>query len=62
MASVDIHRNPRGHLGFGFGGHQRIGQNLTRVELQLRLAVPKKALRFQNEQEIYGVRELPVTW
>lgn len=71
---LDIHRNPRGHLGFGFGVHQCIGQNLARVELQvafstlvrrlprLRLAVPEEELRFQNEQEIYGLGELPVTW
>jgi cytochrome P450 len=67
-------RSARGHLGFGFGVHQCIGQNLARVEMQvaltalvrrlpgLRLAVPVDALRFQNEQEIYGVEELPITW
>ena len=72
--TFDIGRNPRGHLGFGFGVHQCIGQNLARAELQialstlvrrlpgLRLAVPEEDLRFQNEQEIYGVAELPVTW
>jgi cytochrome P450 len=70
----DIDRNPRGHLGFGFGVHQCIGQNLARAELQialstlvrrlpgLRLAVAEEDLRFQNEQEIYGVEALPVTW
>jgi cytochrome P450 len=72
--TFDIGRNVRGHLGFGFGVHQCIGQNLARAELQialstlvrrlpgLRLAVPEGDLRFQNEQEIYGVRELPVIW
>jgi cytochrome P450 len=67
-------RNARGHLGFGFGVHQCIGQNLARVELQislatlarrlpeLRLAVSPEELRFQNEQEIYGIHELPITW
>jgi len=61
-------------LGFGFGVHQCIGQHLVRVELQialstlvrrlpgLRLAVAEADLRFQNEQEIYGVEALPVTW
>jgi hypothetical protein len=24
--------------------------------------VPESELRFQNEQEIYGIHELPVTW
>jgi hypothetical protein len=28
----------------------------------LRLAVPPEELRFQNEQEIYGIDELPVAW
>ena len=72
--TFDIDRNTRGHLGFGFGVHQCIGQNLARVEMQvalatlarrlpgLGLAVPPEELRFQNEQEIYGIHELPVTW
>jgi cytochrome P450 len=71
---LDIDRVARGHLGFGFGVHQCIGQNLARAELQialstlvrrlprLRLAVPVEELSFRNEQEIYGIRELPVTW
>ena len=28
----------------------------------LQLAVPADELRFQNEQEIYGIEELPITW
>ncbi|WP_319453917.1 MULTISPECIES: cytochrome P450 [unclassified Mycobacterium] len=72
--AFDIDRNPRGHLGFGFGVHQCIGQNLARAELQialstlvrrlpgLELAVAEEDLRFQNQQEIYGVEALPVTW
>jgi cytochrome P450 len=72
--AFDIDRNPRGHLGFGFGVHQCIGQNLARVELQvafstlfrrlpgLRLDVPAEELSFAGEQEIYTIHELPVTW
>ena len=72
--TFDIDRNPRGHLGFGFGVHQCIGQNLARVELQialstlvrrlpgLRLAVPAEELSFAGQQEIYTIHELPVTW
>ncbi|OBK80049.1 cytochrome P450 [Mycobacterium sp. 1274761.0] len=70
----DMDRNPRGHLGFGFGVHQCIGQNLARVELQIALttlfrrlpnlhfAVPENELRFASEQEIYTMHELPVAW
>ncbi len=73
-ASLDVSRNARGHLGFGFGVHQCIGQNLARTELQialttlfrrlpnLRLAVPAEELRYGGEQEIYTIHELPVTW
>ena len=72
--ALDIDRNPRGHLGFGFGVHQCIGQNLARVELQvalstlarrlpgLQLAVSPEELSFAGQQEIYTVHELPVTW
>lgn len=72
--TFDIDRNPRGHLGFGFGVHQCIGQNLARTELQialttlvrrlpgLRLAVPAEDLVYAGEQEIYTIHELPVTW
>jgi cytochrome P450 len=61
-------------LGFGYGVHQCIGQNLARVEMQiafatlarrlpsLRLAVRPDELRFKGESGIYGIKELPVTW
>jgi cytochrome P450 len=72
--TFDVERNTRGHLGFGYGVHQCIGQNLARVEMQvafstlarrlpgLRLAVPPDALKFKGEANIYGMKELPVTW
>jgi cytochrome P450 len=71
--SFDIERNTRGHLGFGYGGHQCIGQNLARVEMQvafatlarrlpgLKLAAPPDALSFK-ETDIYGMKELLVSW
>ena len=72
--TLDTDRSPRGHLGFGFGVHQCIGQNLARAELQIALAtlarrlpglqlvVRPDELRFQYQQEIYGIERLPVTW
>jgi cytochrome P450 len=69
----DVGRNTRGHLGFGYGVHQCIGANLARVEMQvafatlarrlpgLKLAVPAEELRFK-EANIYGMKELLVSW
>jgi cytochrome P450 len=71
--ALDVARNVRGHLAFGYGAHQCIGANLARVEMQvafatlarrlpgLRLAVPPDELRFK-QADIYGMKELPVTW
>jgi cytochrome P450 len=70
----DIERNTRGHLGFGYGVHQCIGQNLARVEMQvafatlarrlpgLSLAVSPDQLQFKDEAGIYGMKQLPVRW
>jgi cytochrome P450 len=71
---LDVHRDTRGHLAFGFGVHQCLGQPLARMELQvvygtlyrripnLRLAGPVSDIPFKNDAAIYGVYELPVTW
>ncbi len=71
--SFEAGRNTRGHLGFGYGVHQCIGANLARVEMQvafatlarrlpgLKLAVPPEELRFKDAN-IYGMKELPVSW
>jgi cytochrome P450 len=71
---LDADRNSRGHLGFGYGVHQCIGQNLARAEMQiafaalarrlpgLQLAVPPEDLSFRDDHTIYGMHELPVTW
>lgn len=70
---LDPRRNTRGHLGFGYGVHQCIGANLARVEMQvafptlarrlpgLKLAVSPEELSFK-EANIYGMKELPVSW
>jgi cytochrome P450 len=71
--TLDVDRNTRGHLGFGYGVHQCIGQNLARVEMQvafatlarrlpgLRLAESHDALSFK-ESDIYGMKQLLISW
>jgi cytochrome P450 len=71
---LDIRRDARRHLAFGFGLHQCLGQSLARVELQvvystlfrripgLRLATDIAEVPFKHNWFFYGVRELPVTW
>jgi cytochrome P450 len=70
----DIERDAAGHVAFGFGIHQCLGQVLARMELQvlygtifnrlpnLRLAVPFETLRFRHDMFVYGVYELPLAW
>jgi cytochrome P450 len=71
---LDIHRDARRHVAFGFGVHQCLGQPLARVELQvvygtlyrriptLALASDVTELPFKHDGLVYGVYELPVTW
>jgi cytochrome P450 len=71
---IDPVRNTRGHVAFGFGPHQCLGQNLARAELEivygtlfrripgLRLAVPARELPVKDDAFVYGLHELPVTW
>jgi cytochrome P450 len=72
--TLDIHRNARGHLSFGHGIHQCLGQQLARIEMRagfagllrrfptLRLAIPAAEVKLRTNMRIYGVHELPVTW
>lgn len=71
---LDLGRNARNHVAFGFGIHQCLGQNLARAELEialpalfdrlpgLRLAVPAEEIPFKPGDTIQGLFELPVTW
>ncbi|MEV0637379.1 cytochrome P450 [Streptomyces sp. NPDC050619] len=71
---LDLARDARGHVAFGYGVHQCLGQSLARVELHealpallrrlpdLRLAVPLEELSFRHDMVVYGVYELPVAW
>ncbi|MGH1553513.1 cytochrome P450 [Streptomyces sp. L7] len=71
---MDLTRDARRHVAFGYGIHQCLGQTLARVELQtvlttlfrrlpgLRLAVPAGQLAYNRDNIVYGLRALPVTW
>ncbi|MEU7033054.1 cytochrome P450 [Streptomyces sp. NPDC046237] len=71
---LDVHRKATGHLGFGHGIHQCLGQQLARVEMTvalpallrrfptLRLDVPAEVVPLRTNMNIYGVHRLPVTW
>jgi cytochrome P450 len=71
---LDITRDARRHVAFGYGVHQCLGQPLARVELQvvystlyrriptLALATDADELQFKHDGLVYGVYELPVTW
>ncbi|MCE4943557.1 cytochrome P450 [Streptomyces noursei] len=72
--TLDVHRKARGHLSFGHGVHQCLGQQLARVEMRagfagllrrfptLELAIPANEVKLRTDMNIYGVHELPVTW
>lgn len=71
---LDLGRNAQGHMAFGHGVHQCVGQQLARVEMRigfaklleafpdLRLAVPAEEIPLRTDMFIYGVDALPVAW
>ncbi|WP_329230594.1 cytochrome P450 [Streptomyces canus] len=71
---LDVRRDARRHMAFGFGIHQCLGQPLARLELQvvyhtvfrriptLRRAADLDQIPFKDDGIVYGVYELPVTW
>ena len=71
---LDLTRNASQQLGFGYGRHQCVGQQLARAELQIvfhtllrriptmRLAIPFASVPFKHDRLAYGAYELPVTW
>ncbi|WP_405824518.1 cytochrome P450 [Streptomyces sp. NBC_01390] len=72
--ALDITRRTAGHMAFGFGIHQCVGQQLARVELKiayqalirrfpnLRLAVPPEQVPLRTDSVTYGLVALPVIW
>ncbi|HWO59973.1 MAG TPA: cytochrome P450 [Umezawaea sp.] len=71
---LDLSRHAAGHLAFGHGVHQCLGQQLARVEMRvalpalfqrfptLRLAVEPEGVPLRSGVDILGVQRLPVTW
>jgi cytochrome P450 len=72
--TLDLRRQATGHLSFGHGIHQCLGQQLARVEMRvafpalvtrfptLHLAVPAEDVPLRNTINIEGVYRLPVAW
>ncbi|MGI5270733.1 cytochrome P450 [Nonomuraea sp. CA-218870] len=72
--ALDLTRSATGHLAFGHGIHQCLGQQLARSEMRiafaallrrfpgLRLAVPADEVPLRTDMGVYGVHRLPVTW
>jgi len=71
---LDLRRDARHHVAFGFGVHQCLGQPLARMELQvvygtlyrriptLTAAAGLAEIPFKHDGSVYGVHQLPVTW
>jgi len=71
---LDVTRPASGHLAFGHGVHQCIGQQLARIEMRiayarlfgrfpgLRLDTAPEEVPLRDDMNIYGVHRLPVTW
>ncbi|CCH28866.1 cytochrome P450 [Actinosynnema sp. NPDC047251] len=69
---LDVRRSASGHVAFGHGVHQCLGQQLARIEMRvgfaalirefpdLRLAIPASEVPMRKDMGIYGVHRLPV--
>ncbi|MFC8089277.1 cytochrome P450 [Streptomyces sp. NPDC057301] len=71
--ALDVRRDASGHVAFGHGLHQCLGQSLARAELRLglstlfrrlpnlRMTAPPESLAL-SASTVHGVRSLPVAW
>jgi cytochrome P450 len=72
--AFNIGRDNAGHLAFGYGTHQCVGQVLARAELDiaiptllrrlpsLRLDVPLESVKLRSGRGVFGVNSMPVAW
>lgn len=73
-ADLDLDRDTAGHVAFGYGVHQCVGQNLARLQLRvglrvllqefpdLQLAVPADEVPLRLQGSVFAVKSLPVSW
>ncbi|MEU6670993.1 cytochrome P450 [Streptomyces sp. NPDC046727] len=73
-AHLDLDRDTAGHLAFGHGIHQCVGQNLARLELRtglrallqafpdLTAATPAEEVPLRTRGSVFGLKSLPVSW
>lgn len=71
---LDIRRDARGHVTFGYGRHFCVGADLSRLELEvvfgtlfrvlpgLRLEKAVRELPYKQGAVMFGVYEMPVSW
>ncbi|MEV6241282.1 cytochrome P450 [Lentzea sp. NPDC051838] len=71
---LDLRRPAQGHVAFGHGIHQCLGQQLARIEMRiafaklfqefpdLRLDIAPEEVPLRTDMGIYGVHSLPVAW
>ncbi|SDH36613.1 Cytochrome P450 [Lentzea fradiae] len=71
---LDLRRPASGHVAFGHGIHQCLGQQLARIEMRiafarlfaafpdLRLDIDPGEVPLRTDMGIYGVHSLPVAW
>ncbi|MEU3647084.1 cytochrome P450 [Lentzea sp. NPDC034063] len=71
---LDLRRPASGHVAFGHGIHQCLGQQLARIEMRigfsrlfqefpdLRLDIDPEEVPLRTDMGIYGVHSLPVAW
>lgn len=71
---LDVGRRAEGHLGFGYGPHQCVGQQTARLEMSvvletltrripsLRLAADLADIPFKTGTPVVGPAALPVEW